>query len=148
MGIKCSCGRDLTVEANSDGRAESLKNLVQYACEYCIPYRGSEAGQAIGDYRIVSKIGSGGMGDVYLVHHPATCRLLVLKKITKLYDENLIKRFQREVYLLQDLEHENLIRYIESSLDESQPYLVMVYASGGNLNDLLMEQGPLQFQIQ
>ncbi len=140
LHVKCRCGRDLTREANSDGRAMELRGIVGYACEFCLPYSGPEAGQVIGQYHIIRQIGKGGMGKVYLVHHRPTCRVLVVKRITTLVQEKQIKRFQREVYLLRELEHPNLIRYVDSSLDEFQPFLVMSFATHGNLNDYVLKK--------
>jgi len=142
LQITCACGRDLTLEANSDGRARELDGTVQYACDKCLPFSGPEAGHNFEDYRIIKKLGKGGMGSVYLVFHPPTCRILVLKLITNLTNLPMIKRFQREIYLLKRLNHGNLIRYVESSLGKDEPYLLMSYASEGNLNRQMNKQGP------
>jgi eukaryotic-like serine/threonine-protein kinase len=142
LQITCVCGRDLTLEANSDGRAQELEGTVQYACDQCLPFSGPEAGHTFESYRVIKKLGKGGMGSVYLVYQPATCRILVLKLITNLTNLPMIKRFQREIFLLQRLHHDHLVRYVESSLGKEEPYLLMSFASEGNLNRPMYKQGP------
>jgi len=109
---------------------------VDYLCEGC-----RASGPEINGYTVLGNLGKGGMGTVDLVYHKQTGRLLALKKITKLTTPELVKRFDREVRFTRDLVHENLIRYIDSGIHGREPYLVMQYVSGGNLEDMLVKLG-------
>lgn len=137
LAIHCAkCGKDIGDRANSDGRAKELLGEVEYLCEGCC-----ESGPKIKDYTVIGNLGEGGMGKVVLVCHKQTGRLLALKKISKLSDPEMVKRFEREVRFTRDLVHENLIRYVDSGIHGREPYLVMQYVSGGNLEDILVKQG-------
>lgn len=63
--ISCTCGKDLSGRANSDGRAEELSGIVRYFCKKCIQSQkaGDEAGKRIDDYEVIKTIGHGGMGN-------------------------------------------------------------------------------------
>ncbi len=143
LAVRCGCGTDLTELANSDGQAQELRGEVKYACKRCLKENFGTLTKKIEDYLLIKCIGSGEMGKVHLVHHEPTSRVLVLKQITNLTEPILIKRFQREIYLFRSLRHPNLIRYVDSSLEASEPYLVMGHAANGNLNDMIQRRGPL-----
>jgi serine/threonine protein kinase len=91
-------------------------------------------------YVYLKNLGKGGMGQVDLVYHEPTARLLALKKILRLSETDLVKRFERECRFTRELIHENLIRYVDSGISGKEPYLVMQYVTGGNLGDLLLER--------
>jgi serine/threonine-protein kinase len=137
--VACSCGKDITDLANSDGRAKDLQGVVRYSCERCARSlkKGEEAGKKIDDYEVISVLGSGGMGKVYQVYHKPTGRVLALKQMLNLKAKNLIQRFGRETKYMRELEHPNTIRYINSGETSEGPYLVLEMASFGNLHDLL-----------
>jgi eukaryotic-like serine/threonine-protein kinase len=143
VSVACGCGQDLSAQANSDGRAGELMGQVEYACPSCA-FSGREAasGSGLGEvagYALIKNIGKGGMGRVDLVYHEPTARILVMKKILKLDNDQLVKRFEREVRFTKELVHENLVRYIDSGIDRREPYLVMQYVPGGCLGNLLLK---------
>jgi serine/threonine-protein kinase len=144
--FKCTCGtcgRDLTTPANSDGRAGDLFGEVEYACPSCLSLKGAE--EQIKGYIVLKNLGHGGMGKVDLVYHPATARVLIMKKILKLENEQLVKRFEREVRFTQGLVHPNLVRYVDSGIDGREPFLVMQYVRGSCLGNLLLARNkPLE----
>ena len=144
LAINCiNCDKDVSDQPNSDGRAKELLGEVEYLCGGCY-----ESGPEINDYTVIGTLGEGGMGKVYLVVHKKTGRLLALKKISKLSGPDMVKRFEREVRFTRDLVHENLIRYIDSGIHGREPYMVMQYISGGNLEDMLFKRGkPLETNI-
>jgi len=141
FSIPCiNCGKEVGDKANSDGRAKEFLGEVDYLCGSCY-----EPGPEINDYTVIGSLGEGGMGKVSLVRHKQTGRLLALKKISKLSGADMVKRFAREVRFTRDLVHENLIRYADSGIHGREPYLVMQYVSGGNLEDMLFANGkPLE----
>lgn len=137
--ITCTCGKDLSDRANSDGRAEELSGVVRYSCEKCIQSRktGDDAGKKIDDYEVIKTIGQGGMGKIFQVYHQPTARVMALKQVLKLTVKELIQRFEREIRLMSDLRHPNTIRFIDSGVTGEAPYLVIELASHGNLDGLI-----------
>jgi eukaryotic-like serine/threonine-protein kinase len=135
--VFCKCGKNLTMEANSDKRALELLDKVTYSCPGCLPLGDSEKGLKINNYEVIKKIGEGGMGKVYLVYHRSTGRILVCKKIIGIPKNDLLKRFEREIRFQSTLTHPNIIQYIDSGIYNQEPYLIMEFATGGDLNKLI-----------
>lgn len=137
LSVACSaCGRDLSAEANSDGRAQELGEIAQYCCERCLPKGDALAGKTIQFYRIVRQLGEGGMGQVFLVHHQPTARLWALKQMKDLKEAELKNRFERGMRLHKDLAHRNIVRCVDTGLDAlGHPYVVTEYVGGGELGE-------------
>lgn len=156
--ISCACGRDVTAQAGSDGRAEDLTGFVTYYCESCAKKlgKGREAGRLIDNYEILSFVMEGGMGKVFKVYHRPTGRILALKQILNLASEEMERRFfDREKPYLSDLRHPNIVRYIDSGVSKEGPYLVMELVSNGDIDGLIdsslgyMRQGEaLKYMVQ
>jgi serine/threonine-protein kinase len=146
VGVKCTCdtcGCDLTKHANSDDRASELMGEVEYSCPTCLSLKGNESKS--NGYVVIKTLGHGGMGRVDLVYHPETARVLVMKKILKLENEQLVKRFEREVRFTKELVHPNLVRYVDSGVDGREPFLIMQYMRGSCLGNLLLARNkPLE----
>jgi eukaryotic-like serine/threonine-protein kinase len=145
LKVLCSCGKDLTKQADSDGRARELMGRVSYSCKKCLPKKGADGGKKINGYEVIKKIGEGGMGKVYMVYHTPTARLLALKEMN-IYNKHRGARFNREIRIMKKMLHGNVLSYVDSGQEKGseRPYLVMEYASSGGLDSLLMEKkGPL-----
>jgi serine/threonine protein kinase len=104
-------------------------------------------GQVVSNYRLVSQIGEGGMGLVYLAEHiHLSNRKVAIKALHKqmLSNEQVRLRFRNEAATLSQIEHENIVRifdYIES--DEGY-FLVMEFVDGLTLEDYIKNvSGPL-----
>jgi serine/threonine protein kinase len=84
------------------------------------------------------------MGEVLLVYHPDTARLLALKHVTDLKDEQLVRRFvERETRFTAELHHPSLVRYVDRGIDqEGAPYLVMQYLPDGSTDALINSENP------
>lgn len=124
------CGKKLT--------AVDISEDYTYFCPGCLPPREYLKGDNIGKYELVRFLNQGGMGAVYLVYHESTSRLLVLKKIDGIVkNEILVKHFLREINVHRKLSHQNIIRYIDSGVNDALPYLVMEFANSGDLEGLL-----------
>jgi eukaryotic-like serine/threonine-protein kinase len=142
----CKCGKDLSLIANSDGRAHELTGSVAYFCDGCSRemMAGENAGAKVDGYTIIRALGEGGMGRVYLVRHEKTGRVLALKQLLNLKNEELIKRFNRETKYMKAFYHPNVVRFIDSGSTKEGPYIVMELLSRGNLDTLMdTARGPM-----
>jgi serine/threonine protein kinase/tetratricopeptide (TPR) repeat protein len=96
-------------------------------------------GRAISHYRILDKLGEGGMGEVYLAEDSKLNRQVALKFLpTQLAsDEQFKMRFKREAQAAATLNHPNIITVYEVSEHENRPYIAMEYVEGESLKDLI-----------
>lgn len=101
-------------------------------------------GRKIGGYEIVELIGHGGMATVYRARQISMNRIVAVKILPRqfLNDETYMQRFNREVKIVAELEHRNIVPVHDYGEDNGQPYIVMRYMSGGSVDDLL-RQGAL-----
>ena len=96
-------------------------------------------------YRIVSKIGSGGMGTVYRARHRLMRRDVVIKVINRqlMLNKTAAARFRREVRAAARLSHPGIVAALDSEEYRGLYFLVMEYIDGVDLASLVDEQGPL-----
>ena len=101
--------------------------------------------RTIGPYRVLSRIGTGGMGVVFLVVDESGSRF-ALKLLRPEFVDNagFRLRFRREVEAAQRVGGVYNARYLDADLDSSHPYLVTEYVEGGSLLDFVTEHGPLE----
>lgn len=91
-------------------------------------------GLHIGRYRILSSLGRGGMGVVYLAEQANPQRLVALKLLTGAGGAAALARFRREAELLARLSHPGIARIVEVETPaDGRPYLVMEYVNGSDL---------------
>ncbi|MFN8390943.1 MAG: protein kinase [Bdellovibrionota bacterium] len=103
-------------------------------------------GQIIdGKYRVLSKLGAGGMGAVYKAEHSLMGRMVALKVLHPhlIENEELMKRFQHEARIASKLKHRNAITTYDFGIYQGAPYLAMEYVEGRTLNDLIAKTGPI-----
>ncbi|UCD63868.1 MAG: serine/threonine protein kinase, partial [Candidatus Zixiibacteriota bacterium] len=95
------------------------------------------AGTIVSHYRIVSKIGAGGMGEVYLAEDTELKRQVALKFLPPhlCVDEDCRKRFKREAQSAAGLDHSNIVTVHEVGEFEARPFIVMQYIAGQSLKD-------------
>jgi serine/threonine-protein kinase len=99
-----------------------------------------------GQYRLVRRLGQGGMGEVYLAEHALLKRPCALKLIRSeaSADPLALARFEREVQSSARLAHHNTIEiYDYGHADDGTFYYVMEYLKGMSLADMIKEYGPL-----
>src|SRR3990170_5007223 len=96
-------------------------------------------GQTIGQYRIVQKIGEGGMGAVYKADQPSIPRAVVIKVLGSAFAEapDARDRFRRELDMITRLEHPHILPVYDYGEIDGNPYIVMRYMTGGSLQDRL-----------
>jgi formylglycine-generating enzyme required for sulfatase activity len=103
---------------------------------------------ACAKYRMIRRLGAGGMGEVYLAEQPEIGRLVALKVMRPelLRDEEMLQRFFTEVKvaaLLSHPPHPNIATAYDKDRIEDRHILVMEYVPGIDLARLVAEKGPL-----
>jgi serine/threonine protein kinase len=99
----------------------------------------------IGKYKVLEKIGSGGMGQVFLCEHILMRRKVAIKVLptTKAQDPAGLERFYREARAIAAVDHPNLVRAYDIDQAENLHFLVMEYVDGVSLQELVKKIGPL-----
>jgi serine/threonine protein kinase len=93
----------------------------------------SAEGKTIGPYRLIRKLGEGGMGQVWLAEQTAPVRRQVALKLIKvgIYDDSVLKRFQAERQSLAIMDHPSIAKVFDAgATPDGQPYFVMEYVAG------------------
>jgi len=100
----------------------------------------------IAGYRVVRKLGAGGMGQVFLVRHPRLPRQDALKLLDAGVSRNddFKLRFQREADLLAQLSHPNIVTLHDRGEFEGRLWITMEYVSGTDGAELLRADRPLE----
>jgi serine/threonine protein kinase len=107
------------------------------------------AGRILGQYRILARLGGGGMGHVYKAVHPVMERVVALKVIVPrlMQDDSARARFQREVRNAARLIHPNIVVAHDAAEVEGLWFLVMEYIEGRDASQLLAQQGRPSVQL-
>ena len=99
-----------------------------------------------GKYQILSRLGVGGMGEVYKVLHTHlnAIRVIKLMRSNIAADQGANERFLREARLATKIHHPNVATLFDfSTLPDNAHYMVWEYIEGINLHELIDERGPL-----
>ena len=113
---------------------------------------GTTFGLVLGNYRILDRIGAGGMGIVFKAEHKRMRRPVAIKvlPLSPDADDRLLQRFFTEMQAVAQLQHPNIVAALDAgdveNPDPSGPvlhYLVMEYVPGQDLEEYILDQGPL-----
>ncbi|XP_047429085.1 serine/threonine-protein kinase MARK2 isoform X10 [Mugil cephalus] len=126
-------------ESKSSGRSSMSR------CRNSVATTTSEEQPHIGNYRLLKTIGKGNFAKVKLARHVLTGKEVAVKIIdkTQLNSSSLQKLF-REVRIMKMLNHPNIVKLFEVIETEKTLYLVMEYASGGEVFDYLVAHGRMK----
>ncbi|HLZ62430.1 MAG TPA: protein kinase [Ktedonosporobacter sp.] len=104
-------------------------------------------GKSLGQFRIVERIGSGGMATVFKAYQPALDRYVAVKVLPSYHaqDEVFVKRFRQEARAVAKLQHPNIVQIHDFGEDDVShiTYIVMEYVDGGTLKDRLKKALPV-----
>src|ERR671925_861396 len=97
-----------------------------------------------GRYRIVRKLGSGGMANVYLAEDEELGRRVAIKVLNERHanDDSFIERFRREAKNAAGLSHPNIVSIYDRGEAEGTYYIAMEYLDGRSLKELIVGRGP------
>ena len=98
-----------------------------------------------GRYRILGRIGSGGMADVYLAEDSHLGREVALKVLHRRFaqDAEFVERFRREARAAAGLQHPNVVGVYDRGDHEGTYYIAMEHLSGRTLKDIVTQDAPL-----
>jgi eukaryotic-like serine/threonine-protein kinase len=96
-------------------------------------------------YQILSRIGSGGMADVYCAQDMQLGRKVALKLLYRRFaeDEEFVERFRREASSAAGLQHANVVGVYDRGEWDGTYYIAMEYLEGRSLKQLIVDTGPL-----
>ncbi len=113
--------------------AGELEQAVDEAIRAVATAASGPTDQRLGPYRIISEIGQGGMGTVYLGERAdgAFEQRVAIKVVRGLLDQERVRRFRAERQILASLQHPNIARLVDGgTTSDGWPYLVMEYVEG------------------
>ncbi len=101
--------------------------------------------QQLREYCLLEKIGAGGMGTVYKARHTKLDRLAAINVLPahRTQDPAAVLRFEREMRTIAMLDHPHIVRALDAGEVDGVHFLVMEYASGLDLSELMCRHGPL-----
>jgi serine/threonine-protein kinase len=99
-----------------------------------------------GRYRLVSRLGSGGMADVWCADDLQLGRRVALKLLHRRFaeDDEFVERFRREASSAAGLQHPNVVSVYDRGEYDGTYYIAMELLEGRTLKDLVKEDGPLE----
>jgi serine/threonine protein kinase len=103
-------------------------------------------GKTLGNLRIISELGKGGMGVVYLAEHTKLGKRFAIKSLSPSlsHDSHFRERFYREATNQALLNHPNIVQVTDFFEDVGQFFLVMEYVDGQDLSKLIKARGQLE----
>src|SRR5580700_8610942 len=98
-----------------------------------------------GRYKVVSRLGAGGMADVYLAEDEQLGRKVALKLLHRRFAEDpaFVERFRREAQAAAGLQHQNVVNVYDRGEYDGTYYIAMEYVPGRTLKQLIRDEAPL-----
>ncbi|XP_041703763.1 MAP/microtubule affinity-regulating kinase 3 isoform X8 [Coregonus clupeaformis] len=129
--------------SHSNGRQEVTTRSVRSGVR--TRNTGADEQPHVGNYRLLKTIGKGNFAKVKLARHILTGREVAIKIIDKTQlNPNSLQKLFREVRIMKLLNHPNIVKLFEVIETERTLYLVMEYASGGEVFDYLVAHGRMK----
>ena len=108
---------------------------------------GKHRGFKLKNYKLLGQIGKGGMSSVYLAEHELMKRRVAIKVLphNRVNDSSYLERFRLEARAVAKLDDPNIVRAYDIDSEGNTHYIVMEYVDGQDLHQIVMGQGPLDF---
>lgn len=105
-------------------------------------------GFTLKNYKLLRPLGSGGMSTVYLAEHTLMNRRRAIKVLPKnrVNDSSYLARFRLEAQATASLDHPNIVRAYDIDNEGDNHFLVMEYVQGRDLQSIVKENGPLDYE--
>lgn len=105
-------------------------------------------GTTVGQYRLLRRVGAGGMAEVYEATHAGLNKRVAIKTLRRLYAQNetIVARFLREGQVASRIRHPNIVDVTDVSVIDGLPCLVMEFLEGESLQDLFQRRGALPIE--
>src|ERR1019366_8709103 len=105
-------------------------------------------GKELGPYLVEKELGSGAMGTVFLGKHKKSGQRVAIKLMSLALgtSDTAVKRFKREVDILKQLDHVNIVKYIISGRYHSPPFYIMDFVEGESLDHILSRRTRLPWE--
>lgn len=102
------------------------------------------SGQVLGDFAVQRRLGSGGMGEVYLAEQISLKRPVAVKVLHEelMADEAYRRRFEAEAMAVAPINHPNIVSVISIGKQNDVHYIAMEYVPGMNLREYVARKGP------
>src|SRR5919198_1159792 len=102
-----------------------------------------------GRYRVIRKLGAGGMADVYLAEDQELGRSVAIKILNDRHaqDDQFVERFRREAKNAAGLSHPNIVSIYDRGEAEGTYYIAMEYLEGRTLKELIVTKGPTPIHV-
>lgn len=99
-------------------------------------------GKEISNYKILSLIGEGGMGSVYLGQHNSLQKKAAIKMLLPQFMHNIDakQRFKQDAKILEELKHPNIVELYDYLEDETGLYLILEFIDGMQLDDYIIKE--------
>ena len=99
-----------------------------------------------GRYRVLTRLGAGGMADVYCAEDTHLGRQVALKVLYRRFaqDQEFVERFKREARSAAGLTHPNVVNVYDRGEHDGTYYIAMEYLPGRTLKDVIGDRGPLE----
>ena len=110
---------------------------------------GDVSNTTLGEFRLLRKLGTGGMAEVYLAEQTSLRRQVAVKVLRPEYvtDEQYVKRFRHEAAAAGSLNHPNIVQVYMVGEDNGINYIAQEYVQGRTLKDYLNRKGPMEIKI-
>ena len=137
-GTPAPAGLDVASDSSANGAtAAGSSETIQWLCDVC---RGeiAAAPQPVPTYTTIRQLGRGGMGVVFQAKHNESGRMVALKLIVpeSAATRSAIDRFLREMSVISQLKHPNIVEWLEQGMTRGQLWFTMEYVAGTNLESL------------
>lgn len=133
------CGDDLELRHEIEEYLRSANQAsieTQSLSRVCVAPEESWVGRGIGRFRLMERIGSGGMGVVYRAERiDGVAQSVALKIVSGMIESSASKRFEGEAHLLARLEHPSIARLIDAGTDEGRPWIAMEFVRGRRIDE-------------
>lgn len=108
-----------------------------------------QVGAELGEFKLLRRLGKGGMADVWLAEQTTLKRNVALKLLRSelMEDDNYVKRFQTEAKAAAGLNHPNIVQVYTVGCEKGQHFIVQEYVHGQTLKALLVKRGPLEVSL-